>query len=208
MLKTFCLILFLTITNGSFCQKILEKTLDASEIERLVIYANAVFKLSIVSENATEVSIVTKVTGETFENFLVTTSESIKTLTIGTSYTPYFEADNDKLAAHKVLSVEMLLNIPKNLDVVVTSKIASVEASGSYGMLQIALDTGYCELTRFSGDAWLETKDGAITVYTIGLVTGRAISKHGIVTNTLPMDGKHRVIAKSKQGDIGLFQTK
>jgi hypothetical protein len=75
-------------------------------------------------------------------------------------------------------------------------------------MLQIALDTGYCELTGFSGDAWLETKEGAITVYTIGLVSGKAISNYGVVTNTLPLEGKHRVIAKSKHGDIGLFQTK
>ena len=181
--------------------------MDTSEIERLVIDADAIFSLSIVSEKTTEISITTIVAGETYENVLVTTSEANKTLTIGTSYSPYFKADNDKLAAHKVLSIEMQLIIPEFLDVSVNSKLASVSASGIYSMLQIALDTGSCKLINFTGNASLQTKQGDIDVHTIGNIAGKGISKNGKVQNTLPLEGKYRITAESRDGDISLFQT-
>lgn len=208
MLKTFCSILLLASNFSSLAQKTLEKTIDASGIERLVIDADAVFIVSIISEKTTEISIRTKVAGETYENVLVTTSEANKTLTIGTSYSPYFKANNDKLAAHKVLSIEMQLIVPEFLDISINSEIASVKAKGVYNMLQIALDRGGCELTEFRGNASLQTKQGDIDVYAIGNIAGKGISKYGIVRSTLPLEGKHRIIAESRDGDVSLFQTK
>ncbi len=196
------------VTFNSSAQKILEKTLDVWELKRLVIDADAVYSLSIVSEKTSVISIVTKVVGETYENVLVTTSEANKTLTIGTSYSPYFKADDDKLAVHKVLSIEMHLVVPEFLNVSIDSKIGSVKAEGIYSRLRIALDMGSCKLINFTGNASLQTKRGDIDVHTIGSIAGKGISKNGKVRNRLPLEGKHWVFAESKDGDIGLFQTK
>ncbi len=83
-----------------------------------------------------------------------------------------------------------------------------MKAQGKYSMLRIALDTGNCLITDFSGDASLQTKTGTINVYVIGPIAGKGISKNGKVRNMLPLVGKHQIIAESRDGDVGLFQTK
>lgn len=102
----------------------------------------------------------------------------------------------------------MQLVIPEFLDVSVTSAIASVKTNGSFQMLQIALDSGSCELVNFTGDGSLQTKTGDIDVYALGNIAGKGMSKYGKVKNMLPLEGKHRIIAESRDGDVNLFQTK
>jgi hypothetical protein len=208
MLKHYFSILFLFVTVSGFSQKLLEKTLDASEIENIVIDANAVYSLSIISEKTNQISIKTKVAGEFYENVLVTTTISKNTLKISTAFSPHFVVENDKLAAHKVLSIEMWLVIPEFLNVSINSELASVIGTGNYEMLQIALETGSCNLHKFYGNARVRTKLGDIVVYAKKNVAGAGISKNGKIHNKLPKEGKYRVLAESKDGDVSLFQTK
>ena len=87
--------------------------------------------------------------GENYENVLVTTSEENKTLKIGTSYSPYFIAENDKLAAHKVMSVDIELTIPNFLYVEVNTPIASISVTGNYSNFHAYLENGDCQLNNF-----------------------------------------------------------
>jgi hypothetical protein len=209
MLKKIVYILFLFVgTIKGFSQKINNQQLDASGIEKLVINSNLVFLVSIVAEKTDKISIETKIAGEHFENVIVTTSEKNKTLTIGTSYTPFFLPENDKLAAHKIIFIEMKISIPELLEVSVNSTLATVNAEGAYDFFYVALENGNCIVTNFTGNASIRTKQGNIIVYATKEVSGSAISKNGMVTNRVPSEGRYHIIAESLEGDISLLQTK
>ncbi|WP_139149353.1 hypothetical protein [Ulvibacter litoralis] len=207
MLKTvsFCFFLMFSFSYG---QKVVEKSLDASGLERILISSKTISRISIVSEKTDKITILTKISGETYENLVVTTSEENKTLILDTSYIPFFTAENDKLAAHKVISIEMTVIVPEFFSIAINSEIASVKASGSFDLLSITLRGGNCLVQDFIGNARIKTQKGAITVYTNSTVSGTANSVKGRVENELVSNGMYRIIAESRSGAIGLFQTK
>jgi hypothetical protein len=209
MLKKIVLsLLLLGGVYDAISQKLVEKQIDATRFERLIISSELINRLTIISEATNQIRIVNKVVGENYENVLVTTSEENKTLKIGTSYSPYFIAENDKLAANKVMSVDIELTIPNFLYVEVNTSIASVSATGNYSNFQAYLEYGDCELRDFLGNAIINTKQGNIKVYAKEHVSGRAFSLKGTVINYLPGKAKYTILAESRDGDISLLQTK
>jgi hypothetical protein len=200
--------LFLLISSEAWAQKILEKSWDAAGIQAVEIRSDAVFNITIASEATNTILLTTKVEGETYEQVVLEVSKEKELLTIGTGFTPYFNAKNDKLAAHKVLSIEMELTLPKGLSLYVFSKRASVKATGHYNQLNVSLATGTCLLSNFKGNALLLTKEGDIRVTALNSVRGEASSITGTVVNKLSTYGKYTLIAESINGNITLSQTK
>lgn len=208
MLKKIAFLLILVFgVADAISQKTLEKQFDASEIANLTIYSEMINKLTIVSEKTDKITIVTEIAGEHFEYVVVTASEENRTLRIGTAYSPYFIAQNDKLAAHKVISIEMQMTIPEFLNIEVETGIASVEARGKYRRFHASLKYGNCELIDFLGIADLKSWHGNIIVYAGKNSWGKAFSKKGSVTNDLPSRGKYSILAESMEGDISLLQS-
>jgi hypothetical protein len=206
--KTLLSLLLVFGISGAISQKLVEKQLDATRFERLIISSDIINTLTITSEATNEISILNKVVGENYENVVVTTSEENKTLKIGTSYSPFFIAENDKLAAHKVMSVDIELTIPNFLYVEVNTPIASISVTGNYSNFQAFLENEDCHLNNFLGNASIKTKQGNIKVYAKANVSGRAFSTNGSVVNYLPGRAKYTIIAESRDGDISLLQTK
>ena len=134
-------------------------------------------------------------------------SEENKTLSLSTGFTPYFQAENDKLAAHKVISIEMKLNISNSLEVFVRSSIASLSTHGSFKNLQVELGNGNCVLNDFEGDAQLLTGNGNIRVVAHDTVGARAKTKRGKLTNELSATGNFYIDAESVNGDITLLKS-
>lgn len=209
MLKNRFILLFLLVGfTTSYAQKIIEKSLDASNLEGVLISSKTISHISIVSGKTDKINIRTKIDGETYENLIVSASVENKTLLLDTSYTPFFTSENDKLAANKVFSIEMTVIVPEFFTVTINSKSASVEATGSFNLLSITLGTGSCVVEEFLGNARIKTQKGAITVYANSVVSGTAISAKGSVQNELVSNGTYRIFAESRSGAIGLFQTK
>lgn len=209
MLKKIILLLIIcTVVNQGFSQKIIEKNLDALGIEKLVINSNEIFNISVSTERSDAIQISAKIVGENYENAMITSRQEGKILWIGTSYTPFFEAKNDKLAAHKVLSIEMTLMVPESMELTINSSSASVETSGAFEFLRVSLDNGNCTIKDFFGNATLGTKAGEISVYARAGVTAEAITENGVILNTLPLEGIYYITARTKTGNISLFQTK
>ncbi len=208
MLKkiSYILVLFFMISEG-FAQKILEKSWNANEIQGLEIISDEVFKINLFSEATGRIQLITRIEGENYEHVVVEISEVHQTLRLTTGYTPYFEATNDKLAAHKVTSIEMDIHIPKHLEVFIQGSIVSVETRGVFQKLRLELDTGNCELHGFEGDASLNTKSGNITVYAGSEVFATGETKRGTMRNELRSPGKFRVRAQSVNGDITLLKS-
>ena len=200
------ILLFIFLTANVYAQKIIDKSWDIEGIERLEIISNDIFNIVIISNHTSRINVITKIEGEHYENVVLNISEENKTLKLSTGFTPYFQAENDKLAAHKVISIEMELNISNSLEVFVRSSIASLSTHGSFKDLQVELGNGNCVLNDFEGDAQLITGNGNIMVIAHDTVRARAKTKRGKLTNELSSTGNFYIDAESVNGDITLLK--
>jgi hypothetical protein len=201
------ILLFIFLTANVYAQKIINKSWEAQGIEQLEIISNDIFNIVIISEVTEKISVITKIEGEHYENVVLNISEENKTLSLSTGFTPYFQAENDKLAAHKVISIEMEIYISKKLKVLVRSSIASLSTHGSFKNLQVELGNGNCVLNDFEGDAQLLTGNGNIRVIAHDTVRARAKTKRGKLTNELSTAGDFYIDAESVNGDITLLKS-
>ena len=190
--------------TGIQAQKSLEKQWVAAEIDTVLIDSDAIFRLTIESHDSETITALSQVEGEYNESVVVNSAITGRTLAISTGFSPYFKKDNDKLAAHKVLSVECSLTVPSDMAVVVRSSLASLEARGGLAYLEAVLSDGNITLENFSGDARLETVTGDITVEAIPGVGGRGVSTQGVTKNQLPLEGNYFIEAKSRSGSVVL----
>lgn len=209
MPKLFFILSFLFF-GSHYCvaQKTIQKEFSAKAIETLVIQDDAVFKITIQTAETSFIKVVVNVAGENSESVVIEKKLQNNALIISTGFTPYFEIINDKLAANKVLSIEMEITVPPRISLQLKSKIASVTATGDFKNVEIGLDEGSCVLNDFSGNAILLTKLGNITVYAEDQVSGTGFSRHSEVKNMLPENGKFHIEAESINGSISLLQTK
>ncbi len=209
MLKYIGYIGILVLFNSEvIAQKIIEKSWNAELFNGIEIISDEVFMIKIISEETQTIALDARIEGEFSENIIIEVNENAHDkgiLSFSTGFTPYFEMANDKLAAHKVHSIEMELHIPQNMKVFVRSQLASVEASGIFQELRLELEEGNCLLNLFEGDALLSSKNGNITVYGKNLDVWRAVTSNGTVTNKLPPKGKYSLEAQSVNGDITLL---
>ncbi|MDC8002543.1 hypothetical protein POV27_00640 [Aureisphaera galaxeae] len=183
-------------------QKVIQRSLDAEGIKKLEITSDQVFLIKLEAKDTETIEIKTLVEGENYENVVLSVEEKEGVLRVKTGYTPYFEGANDKLAAHKVISIEMTLIIPENLSVFVSSFIASVQATGFFENLYTGLNNGNCTLQDFLGNAQLNSRNGFIHVTAEAGVMGTAHSQRGKVNNSLPKTGWYEVTAQSVNGDV------
>lgn len=206
--RGFFILLNLGFVVNGYSQKVIEKTWDADAFHKLEISSDEVYKIKIIAEPTSEIKLISQIEGENYENLNIGASEKNKTLTLKPTYRPYFKPKNDKLAAHKVISIEMILTIPESMEVAISAKIASLEIQGSLQKLDVNLRDGHCFLKDFVGNARINTRDGDITVYAQHWVTGKAISKYGIIKNELVSKGKYLIKAESVNGNISLLKTR
>lgn len=203
----YCILFTIIVIQAGFAQKTMDKVWSSRGIQTLKIDSDQVFNIFLVNSEDSNISAVIKVEGETYENVVLEVQENDGILSMETAYTPYFEPINDKLAAHKVLAIEMHVKVPSKLGVSIEAEIASLLAKGSFKMLDIQLARGNCELQDFRGNARIYTKEGFIEVGSRNKVAGKATSRNGRIINTLPKAGKYWIEAESISGDISLRQT-
>lgn len=202
-------IVFLLVFGTAFCtaQKVIQKEIASEGIQTLSIADDIIYKITIQSSEASIVKISAQISGEHAESVVIETRIIEETLSLKTGFTPFFDLENDKLAAHKVMAIEMEIALPKEMAVEIKSKLASVNTDGIFKNLDISIENGNCNLTNFSGNAHIKTMGGNIAVWAKNTVSGEAISKNGTVGNELPKQRKFLVEAESSSGNISLLQT-
>jgi hypothetical protein len=209
MAKILFIVSFL-IFGIAFCnaQKVIQKEFDSDEISKLSIIDDAIFKITIQSSEEPTIKVYAHISGEHSENIIIEEKIVAGNLSLKTGFTPYFTLENDKLAAHKVMAIELKITVPQKIALEIKSKLASVNFNGSIENVSISLENGNCVLTNFSGNAQLKTIAGNITVRAQNNVSGKAISKNGTVENNFLNKGKFFVEAESINGNISFLQTK
>ena len=202
------LLLLILIPNCLFAQKRSEQTFDKQDIKTLLINSNAIFKISITAQPVQEISIQTITDGETYESSLLHTKIIDQRLEITTGRTPDFIPFNDKLSAHKVLSIELEITVPQDFNVDIYSTLAEVNLQGRYRELQINLGRGgligrdirfrESVINTISGNVALTTKRADVT----------ASSRNGEVIINSNLNEGPICSVESIYGDIEVLQVK
>ncbi len=207
MLKGTFIMLFLAPFLSIFGQKTIEKGWEDIGIDKIEIISDQIFRIEAKSKDTRFINLRTEIEGENYENVVIDTAIKDKTLTITTGFTPYFNAANDKLAAHKVISIELYLEVPEGKELFVSSMLASFKAEGVFENIYTGLFRGNCELINYRGNAQLNTRHGNIEVYAQPSVKGLAKSQRGYIVLDLPITGNYLVEARSVNGDISLLKS-
>lgn len=200
--------LWLFCIQNVWCQKELYRTYFADGISTISIDGNGVHSLSVIASDVDAISVAVLLEGETSEEIVIKEKIEGTTLEVGFGSWPLAKVYNDKLSAHKVVSIVVTLVIPKKLFVSITSNTAAVFAEGVFESLYVSIEDGNCVLKNFNGNANLTTHSGVILVATRNKITNaRATSTYGRVNNELEGTGIFTIYAKSVHGDISLLQT-
>jgi len=141
-MKTTFLYSLLFISTLVCAQKRIEQSFSNSDLTEIVIDSDQVFEIYLSTVPSDQITIASQIDGETYNSSLVKAESDANTLKVTTGRTPDFIPFNDKLSAHKVLSIVLYITIPEGLDVTVRSTLAQVEISGTYNKLRIGLGRG------------------------------------------------------------------
>ncbi len=189
-------------------QKDLSRTYLSEGVENIVIDGNGVHSLNIVAANVEEISVQVHLEGETSEEIVIKEQLEGNKLELGFGSWPLAKTYNDKLSAHKIVSVVVIVSIPENKFVSITSNTTAVFAEGNFGFLYVAIEDAACVLKNFNGDANLTTNYGIIQVSVKNNTTvGEAKTTYGALQNRLKNTGIYTIYAESIHGDITLQQT-
>ncbi|WP_432412090.1 hypothetical protein [Rasiella sp. SM2506] len=189
-------------------QKELSRTYFAEGIENISIDANGVHSLNVVAAKVEEISVSVHLEGETSEEIVIKEQLENNQLALGFSSWPLAKTYNDKLSAHKIISVAVTLSIPEHLFVSITSNTTAVFAEGTFKSLSVDIEDEICVLQDFNGDATLKTNRGTILVLVQNKSTSaKATTTYGTLENTLSKYGIFTIYAESVHGNISLQQT-
>ncbi|AVR44947.1 hypothetical protein C7S20_06495 [Christiangramia fulva] len=200
-MKKFFFIFLLFLGNAAIAQRNTQEKLDASNISSIRIESDEVFLVSVKTAPVSEISIRTHSEGEYFDNILLNSKVINGELVLSSEYPEILSGGYDKLSAHKVFSLEIEMEIPENMELNVTSNIASLVAEGNFKAVYANLKQGYCHLLDFSGAAAVNTYDGDILVKT-NTGTIEASSRHGKVETPDFLAGRNLLKLTSIDGNI------
>ncbi|MEL0643673.1 DUF4097 family beta strand repeat-containing protein [Olleya sp. Ti.3.14] len=204
-LKTTILLVLIAIT--SVCaQKSTEKIWNADVINTIVIDGENVFNITVSNSPSNTILLKVKIEGEHANQLVMVDSIVNKQLYISSSFQPLFIKDNDKLSAHKVMSVEYQLLVPKNIKLEIKSNIGSVDLVGTYPSVFIELNQGNCNLKQFLGNASINTVNGDINIETDHAKV-EAFTKTGQITLTQFKFLKFNLNCHTINGDIKITKT-
>ena len=166
-------------------------------------YIDAVLAYDVLlgTNNSKEIKIQATVEGEYQNEIVLDIQESGSELFIGTIFSPEFRARNDKLSAHKVVSIALEILLPEGHSANLKGVFTHLKASGKYKLLQVDLQDGPCHLDQLSGDIRVTSNSGSIILESkSGAVD--AATEHGLLqADDLPL-GNSVYYLRSKYGNI------
>ncbi|MDF4220455.1 hypothetical protein PXC01_02580 [Maribacter sp. M208] len=205
-MKGSLLYFMLLLSFGLCAQKKVYKNVLADNIGLIQVDATNCFIVEIHTGNSNRVSIEAEMEGEYSKDLELEVSTNGNTLIVDTVFAPNFKNPNDKLSAHKVISIALRLTLPsyKNLEIFGTN--TRVVLDGTYKDLQVSLADGNCMLNNIIANAEIKTQSGNIKVYSTG-ATIDAISKYGVVSSNKIPKGNSSLKLQTVTGNIDLFKT-
>jgi len=91
--------------------------------------------------------------------------------------------------------------------VAIDSKLASVHGFGNFKYFQAYLEAGDCVLDNFTGDGFIQTKQGNVKVTVSPEVGIKAYSKMGKITGNSSSTHYHNLEINTLSGTITILET-
>lgn len=199
--STLFLLLLCCGLNFLHAQKLIRKTLVHPEITFFQIDSNHCFIVDLQTVISEELVVEATIDGEYRKDLLVKITEEGKTIKVSAGFQPNFVNPNDKLSAHKVISIALKISLPEYRKVQLFGGSSQVEVKGRYTDLDISLNDGRCILNSVSENVRVKTQSGNITVNSQA-ATIRATSKYGKIHREEVPAGDFHFDLSSTSGDI------
>ena len=198
------LLLFFSVSLAA--QKKLSKTIYAQHIDVVQVSAAYCFEVNLATHPGDDVLVDVEIEGEYTKDLELEIKTDGSTLFVEPKFNPSFENPNDKLSAHKVVSILLNISVPTGKDVAVFGSSVRVFAQGEYQELRILLSDGSCNLKHVFGEVEVKTQSGAINV-SATKANIEASSKYGRVDpNPIPK-GTSTYQLQTVTGNILLSKT-
>ncbi|MDG1571662.1 hypothetical protein OZ410_05005 [Robiginitalea sp. M366] len=184
-----------------YAQKRVNLALPDNTLTGIVIDAEQCFQVVLETGDPGQVVVEAEMEGEYQGDILVKTEILGNTLHIGTGFSPIFERPNDKLSAHKVLSVRLRVHLPPRQSVTVNGQRAEIRARGDYRNLTVRVVDGSCQLRHTAEQTRVQTGSARIEAW-VERATVEAYSRSGEVRVDPIPDGNGQWVLSSHSGDI------
>ncbi len=203
-MKRIILFLFFSV-NFLSAQKIVKKTILNPDIVAIEIDAKNCFEIKMKTSKSDDLLIQATIDGEYKRDLILNLKEDGSNVSVSAGFSPIFKNPNDKLSAHKVVSISLEIVLPEFQSVQVNGTSRNVLATGIYEQLKITLNDGSCTLKDISGKVAATTQSGDINVESKSAEI-KVVSKFGkIQKNDIPV-GDNYFILTTTTGDIDLVR--
>ncbi|MBM1104909.1 hypothetical protein JQC67_02045 [Aurantibacter crassamenti] len=184
----------------------MKKTVVNHEISAIEIDASNCFEINMKTSATDELNVQATIEGEYTEDLLLNLKEEGTNIFVSAGFVPNFKNPNDKLSAHKVVSIALEITVPQNHTIQVNGASCNVSVTGIYKHLKITLNDGICTLINVSENVMATTQSGDINIVSDGAII-QASSSYGIVEkNEIPV-GENYFTVKTTTGNINLDQS-
>jgi len=198
-----CLILMVFFIQQSIAQKVVRKSVIDPKVSLISIDASSSFEIKMSTHTSNEMVVEAAIEGEYQDDLLLNVDSEGSTINVNTGFNPNFINPNDKLSAHKVISISLQIVLPENKNVVVFGNECNVSAEGKYELLKVTLDDGQCELTSVTEKAIINTQSGNITINS-SKAKVTANTKFGSIKGDSFTEGDNQFIITTVTGNIAL----
>ena len=189
------------LTTFAFSQKKVSKKIVNVAEQSIQIDGGNCFRVDLETTEGNELVVEAFIEGEYSRDLAVKLKEEGSNLIVSTDFLPNFEDPNDKLSAHKVVSIALSVRLPKYSQVKFYGTYANVTAKGLYRTLDIVVADGNCFLQSRAENTTVRTQSGEIWLTGINGEIA-AHSKYGKVYRQKVPEGDYNYELYSIEGDI------
>lgn len=146
-------------------QKRVHKLVLNESINTIQINTHNCFEVVLETGKDDVIEVDAKMDGEYSKDLQMKVSDEGNTLILGAGFQPVFQNPNDKLSAHKVVSIALKIVVPEFKHVQIYGQSSRVMIQGNYTNLDVTLSDGTCVLRNVSEEINVKTQSGDIVLY-------------------------------------------
>ncbi|OQD44402.1 hypothetical protein BUL40_02280 [Croceivirga radicis] len=196
------LLLFLICCIGHcYAQKVVQKSFASTDTKYFHVDASDCYAITVKTIEGNQAIVEGKIEGEYAKDLAIKLEEDGQNIFISAGFLPTFTAPNDKLSAHKVISISLQISLPKAQQIEIHGTNSNVTISGTFDKVNVVLADGDCNLNNVIGQVKVKTQKGSINVHK-GRGTIAASSKYGKVFKEKELQGYSTFNLSSIEGDI------
>jgi len=195
------------VLNLGFGQKTVRKLFLTPHVKAIQIDTDLFFEVNVKTSEEKEMVLEASMEGEYQKDLGLVITKNGNTIFVSGEFQPYFNDPNDKLSAHKVVSISLNIRIPENKEVYLYGNSSNVLVEGNYKDLRVVLNDGKCTIRDVGQKVSATTRSGPISLI-IASGKVKALSKYGSISKEHIPNGNERFNLSSTTGNITITQAR